>query len=242
MCHLCLCYTCYVCEALLVLVVCVCSCYQVLYTVHVPLWYLLKLCLEGRTVRMWVYYTSGIVSYKALHKGSFKKPWYYLNVQSHISYFANMLCQICLYCRLHPLHHTLHSCPCPPNSLSSFLLLCFILAPLPPSHFWWVFNCSFVIADDLVQLLFHHDEEGDCFFALLLNHYCIVRVPPAWYCSFGTRGLQYRLYDDWCTITVLSACTTPVHAAWYGSSFCTNGLQYSSAVLTISVVLRQPLY
>jgi hypothetical protein len=57
----------------------------------------------------------------------------------------------------------LHSCPCPPNSVSSFFLLCFNLAPLSPSHFWWVFNCSFVIAGNLVQLLFHHDEFGDCF-------------------------------------------------------------------------------
>ena len=47
-------------------------------TVHVPLWYLLKLCLGHSTVQMWVHYTSGTASYKALQKGSFKKPWYCL--------------------------------------------------------------------------------------------------------------------------------------------------------------------
>ncbi len=93
--------------------------------------------LEHMTVGMWVHYTSGIASYKALQKGSFKKPWYCLNIQSQVSYFANIMCQICLFCsRLQPLHHPLYSCPCHLNSLSSLFLLCFILAPpRPPSHF-----------------------------------------------------------------------------------------------------------
>jgi hypothetical protein len=42
------------------------------------------------------------------------------------------MCQICLFCKFHPLHHPLHSCPCPPDALSSFFLLCFILAPCLP--------------------------------------------------------------------------------------------------------------
>ena len=107
-------------------------------------------------------------------------------------------CQISLFCKLHPLCHPLHSCPCPSSSLSSFFLLCFILSPLPPSHFWWVFNCSFVIVGDSVQLLLHHDEFGDCIFLLSVRHYCIVCVRASWYGSFRTRGLQYRSYHGWC--------------------------------------------
>ena len=73
------------------------------------------------------------------------------------------------------------------------------------------------------------------FIVLSLHHHCIVCVPPAWYCSFHTRGLQYHSYDGWCITTVSSACTTPVHAAWYGS-FRTHVLQYSSTVPTIFLV------
>lgn len=169
----------------------------------------LKSWVEHRTVRMCSHYTSGIDSYEALQKRSFKKPWYCLNVQSHVSYFANIMCRICLFWKLHPLH----SCPCPPNSLSSFFLLCFILFPLPPSHFWWVFNCNFFTAGDSVQLLLHHDEFGDCFFLLLLHQYCIVCVWAAWYSSFRTRSVQYRLHHwlvyHYCT--VLCAYIIPVH-------------------------------
>ena len=93
----------------------------------------LKSCVEHSTVLMCVHYTSCIDSYEALQKRSFKKPWYCLDVQSYVSYFANIImCRICLFCKLHPLHHPLHSCPCPPNSLSSFFLLCFILSPSLP--------------------------------------------------------------------------------------------------------------
>jgi hypothetical protein len=74
------------------------------------------------------------------------------------------------------------------------------------------------------------------FFVLSLHHYCIVCVPPAWYCSFRTRGLQCRSCDGWCITTVSSACTTPVHTAWHGS-FRTHGLQYlSTTAPTISLV------
>ena len=93
---------------------------------------LLVPCVEYSTVRMCVHYTSGIDSYEALQKGSFKKPWYCLNVQSNIQYFSNIMCQICLFCKLHPLHLPLHSYPCPPYSLSSFFLFCFIPAPCLP--------------------------------------------------------------------------------------------------------------
>ncbi len=205
-------------------------------TVHVPFWYLLKWCVEHMTVRMWVHYTSGIASYKALQKGSFKKPCYCLNVQSHVSYFANVICQICLFCRLHPLHHPLHSCPCPPNSVSSFFLLCFILAPLSPSHFWWVFNCSFVIAGNLVQLLFHHDEFGDCFLycrciTSILYVYGLPGTVVSVHVVFSTVRIMVGVSLPYCVHVLLQ----PVHGAWYGS-FRAPSLQYSSTVLTISLV------
>ncbi len=91
--------------------------------------------------------TSGIASYDALEKQTFMKPWYCVSVQSHVSYFANIMCQLCLFCELHPLHHPLHSCPCPPNSVSSVFLLCSILPPASLQflvsvqflfcHWWW---------------------------------------------------------------------------------------------------------
>jgi len=122
---------------------------------------LLKSCREHSTVCMCVhYYTSGIDSYNALQKGSFKKLWYWLNVQSNVHNFSNIMCQICLICKLHPLH----ICPCPPNSLSSFFLRCFILAPCLPLISG---ECSIVVvffSPDFVHLFVHHDEFGDCFF------------------------------------------------------------------------------
>ena len=60
----------------------------------------LKSCVEHRTVRMCSHYTSGIDSYEALQKRSFKKPWYCLNVQSHVSYFANII-MCCFPVRIH---------------------------------------------------------------------------------------------------------------------------------------------
>jgi hypothetical protein len=108
----------------------------------------LKSCVEHSTVLMCVHYTSCIDSYKALQKRSLQKPWYCLDVQSRVSYFANIImCQICLFCKLHPLHHPLHSCPCPPNSLSSFFLLCFILSPSLPLISG---ECSMIILSLLV--------------------------------------------------------------------------------------------
>ena len=123
---------------------------------------------------------------------------------------------ICLFCKLHPLHHPLHSCPCPPNSISSFFLLhSFLCLPLISGE------CSivlFVIVGDLVQLLLHQqDELGDCFFITVGASlwYCM-HVWAAWYRSLHTRGLQYHLYEGCCLTTVSCACTTPVHAAWCG--------------------------
>ncbi len=86
--------------------------------------------------------------------------------------------------------------------------------PLPPSNFWWVFNCCFVIGGDLIVLLLHRDECDDCFFCLLLVQllYCL-HVRAAWYGSFCTPGVQYR-----CTILGVSLpFCVHVRAAWYGS-------------------------
>ncbi len=166
--------TCYVGKVLLVLVLCVCLCYQVLLY-KCPMILAKVLCLERRTVRIWVHYTSGIASYKALQKGSFKKPWYRLNVRSHVSYFANIMRRSCLFCRLHPLHHPLHSCPCPPNSFSSSFLLCFILAPCLPLISG---ECSTVVFSSLVILficLFTMRNLVIAFFTVgvsLLHHMC----------------------------------------------------------------------
>jgi hypothetical protein len=120
---------------------------------------LIKSCREHSTVCMCVhYYTSGIDSCNALQKGSFKKPWYWLNVQSNVQNFSNMMCQICLICKLHPLHHPLHSiCPCPPNSLSTFFLLCSILAPCLPLISG---QCSIAVFSSLVILFI-------CLFAMM---------------------------------------------------------------------------
>ena len=135
-------------------------------TVHVPLWYLLKLCLGHSTVQMWVHYTSGTASYKALQKGSFKKPWYCLTYNPKFPILQTSCVEY--VCSANSTHCTVALVLQIPYLLSSFSAS--FLPPLPPSHFWWVFNCSFVIAGNLVQLLFHHDEFGDCFFLLSLRH------------------------------------------------------------------------
>jgi hypothetical protein len=51
---------------------------------------LAKVVLRARHV--YVLDTSGIASYEALQTQSFMKPWYCLSVQSHVSYFANIIC------------------------------------------------------------------------------------------------------------------------------------------------------
>ena len=146
----------------------------------------------------WVHYTSSIASYEALQKGSFKKPWSRLNVQSHVFYFANRMCRICLFCRLHPLHHQSHSGPCPPNSLSSSFLLCFILAPLPPSHFWWVFNCSFFFFHDFVHLFVHHEEFCDCC-------RCVTTVPYL----YGLHGTVVSVHVVYSTVRTMVGVSLP---------------------------------
>ncbi len=67
--------------------------------------------------------------------------------------------------------------------------------PLPPSCFWWVFNCSFVIAGDLVQLLFHHDEFGDCFF-------CTVGAsePYRMHVQYGLQGTAASVHPLYSTV------------------------------------------
>jgi hypothetical protein len=127
---LCLGFACYVYEVLLVLVVCARLCYQVLYMYRYDITKVVRRAQHSVMLRRKHYTTRGIASYEALQKRSFKKPWYCLNVQC----ILQTSCRICLFCKLHPLYHPLHSRPYSPNSSSSFFLLCFILSPLPPSH------------------------------------------------------------------------------------------------------------
>jgi hypothetical protein len=99
-----------------------------------------------------------------------------------------------LFCKLHPLHHPLHSCPCPPNSLSSFFLLCFILSPSLPLISG---ECSMIILSLLVIWFNCYCTMMNlviAFFLLSLHHYCIVCVWAAWYGTFRSHGLQYRSY------------------------------------------------
>jgi hypothetical protein len=73
----------------------------------------------------------------------------------------------------------------------------------------------FVIAGDLVQLLLHHDEFGDCFFFYCR---CITTVSYV-YGLHGTVLSVHTVYSTvrtigWCITTVSCACTIPVHAVW----------------------------
>ena len=167
-------------------------------TVNAPLWYLLKSCFE-HTVRMCS--TQAVLLATKLYRNIC------LSVQSRTSYFANIMRWFCLFCKL----HTLHSHPCPPNSLSSFFLLCFILSFLPSFHFWLVFNCCLVIVGDVVELIWHI-EFGDGFSSclLLVHHYRIVCM-----CRLhGTAFLYTRctvLFVPWLVLHYRIKCMYTLH-------------------------------
>ncbi len=158
--------------------------------------------------------TSGIASYDALKKQTFMKPWYCLSVQSHVSYFAKIMCQLCLFCELHPLHHPLHSCPCPPNSLSSVFLLCSILSPCLPPIFVlslvviWL-SCYYTLMNLVIAFL-----------AYCWCNYCIV-------CMYELHGTVVSVHAVYSTVRTVLGVSLPyrvhVHAAWYGS-FSTPGV------------------
>ena len=148
------------------------------------------------------------------------KPWYCLSVQSHVSYFANIMCQLCLFCKLHPLHHPVHSCPCPPNSLSSVFLLCSILSPCLPQISG---ECSiFVLSLVVIWLSCYYTLMNlvIAFLAYCWCNYCIV-------CMYELHGTVVSVHAVYSTVRTMLGVSLPyrvhVHAAWYGS-FSTPGV------------------
>jgi hypothetical protein len=79
---------------------------------------------------MWVHYTSGIASYNALQKGSFKKPRYCLNVQSHVSYLQTSCVKF--VCSADSTHCTTH-CTVALVLQIPYLLSSFFASFLPPA-------------------------------------------------------------------------------------------------------------
>ncbi len=127
----------------------------------------------------------------------------------------------------------------PLSSLFLIFFLPFLLhsCPLPPSHFWWVFNCSFYFSRDFVHLFVHHDEFDDCFFYCQ----CVTTVLYA-YGLHGTVVSVHAVYSTvrtigWCITTVSCACTIPVHPGWY-DSFRTPGIHYLITVTIVGVSLK----
>ena len=74
-------------------------------------------------------------------------------------------------CELHPLHHPLHSCPCPPIFLCSFFFLCSIPVPcLPPISG----ECSIVVLSLVVIWL-------SCYYTMMN---VMIALPAYCWCNY----------------------------------------------------------
>ena len=75
-------------------------------------------------------------------------------------------------------------------------------SPLPPSHFWWVFNRSFFFSHDFVHKFVHHEEfGGDCFFYCR----CVITVPYV----FGLHGTVVSLHAVYSTVCTMVGVSLP---------------------------------
>ncbi len=150
-----------------------------------------------RAHRAYVLYTSSIASYKALQKQSCTKSWYCLSVQSHVSYFWNSThcttyCTVALVVQIPYLLSSFFASFFPP-----YLPLILVSVQLLFCYCWW-FGWALIAPWWILWWLFLLTVGASL-------PYCM-HVWAAWYGSFRTPGVQYRLYRGWCCTTVSCAC------------------------------------